>query len=72
MKTDDEFASGDSCPICDAKDLSCAHVPLTFVPGDSIGGGAAYDAAQKSLRALDHALMVAAKRRTTRVKGACR
>ncbi len=60
------------CPICDAADLSCEHVALTFVPGDSIGGGAAYTEAHAFLAALDDALVESATRRAVRIKGACR
>ena len=45
------------CPICDEKGLRCEHVALTFAPGESLGGGAAYEEAQAFVAALDDALV---------------
>lgn len=69
---DDDVEAGDTCPVCGAADLGCEHVALTWVPGDRVSGGAAYDEARAFLEALDDALVDSATRRAVRVKGPCR
>lgn len=72
MERDDDFESGGTCPICGAADLGCEHVALTWVPGDRISGGAAYDEARDFLDVLDEALVEAARSGATPVTGICR
>jgi hypothetical protein len=72
MERDDDFESGGTCPICGAMDPDCEHVALTWVPGDRISGGAAYDEARGFLDVLDEALVEAARSGATPVTGICR
>lgn len=72
MTNDTPFGSGESCPYCGAENFPCEHLALTFVPGDSIGGGAAFDEARAFLVALDNALVDAATDGATLVAGICR
>ena len=74
VDSDVDLVSEDApgCPICDVKSLECGHLALTFVPGEGLGGGPAYEDAKAFLEALDQALIRSAKTGRPRVKGLCR